>query len=203
MRFRRVREIINNDATFGARLICHSGGSPGLKRSLGLLLRSLCLTSAMVISGLLAGPAFASEAGSAPEASGTKPPSSAFYRLPRFSTARLSPSGQYLSARVMTGSKLGLLVQPLEGDSKPYLMDTGDSWTISRTLWVGDHEILVGFYRPTSFGLDPVIVTRAMLLDMRTRKNPDAFSARRRVRLFADSGSVFRPYFGQPRLVLD
>jgi dipeptidyl aminopeptidase/acylaminoacyl peptidase len=70
----------------------------------------------------------------------------------------------------MTGNKLGLLVQPLEGDGKPYLMDTGDSWTIRRTLWVGNHEILVGFFRPISFGLDPVLVTRAMLLDMRTRK---------------------------------
>ena len=93
-----------------------------------------------------------------------------FYRLPRFSAASLSPSGQYLSARVMTGNKLGLLVQPLEGDGKPYLMDSGDNWTIRRTLWVSDHEILVGFYRPTSFGPSPVLVTRAMLLDMKTRK---------------------------------
>ena len=162
--------MINNDATFGARLICHSGGSPGLKRSLGLLLRSLCPTSAMVISGLLAGPAFASEAGSAPEASGTKPPASAFYRLPQFAQPRLSPSGKYMSARVRINDKLGLLVKPLEGDEESFLLDSGDLWTIRKTLWISDHEILVGSSRATVLGGTPITITRAVVLNMENRK---------------------------------
>ena len=162
--------MIQNDATFGARLMCHGGGSPGLKRSLGLVLRSFCLTSAMVISGLLAGPVFASEAGSDPEASGTKPPASAFYRLPQFAHPQLSPSGKYLSARVVTNGKLGLLVKPLQGDEEPYLLDSGERWTIRNTLWVSDHEILVGFSRPLSFDVTAVLVTRTMRLNMKTRK---------------------------------
>jgi dipeptidyl aminopeptidase/acylaminoacyl peptidase len=82
----------------------------------------------------------------------------------------LSPSGKYLSARVVTNGKLGLLVKPLQGDEEPYLLDSGERWTIRNTLWVSDHEILVGFSRPLSFDVTAVLVTRTMRLNMKTRK---------------------------------
>ena len=158
------------DKASGTRLLRPSNSGPVLKRSLGLLLRSFYLTSAMVTSGLLAGPVFASEAGSAPEASETKPPASAFYRLPQFAQPRLSPSGKYMSARVRINDKLGLLVKPLEGDEEAFLLDSGDLWTIRKTLWISDHEILVGSSRATVLGGTPITITRAVVLNMENRK---------------------------------
>ena len=158
------------DKASGTRLLRPNNSGHVLKRSLGLLLRSFCLTSAMVTSGLLAGPVFASEAGSAPEASGTKPPASAFYRLPQFAQPRLSPSGKYMSARVRINDKLGLLVKPLEGDEESFLLDSGDLWTIRKTLWISDHEISVGSSRATVLGGTPITITRAVVLNMENRK---------------------------------
>ena len=136
--------VIENDKTFGVRLRRQNSRGPSVRCS---LLHGLCRISTVVISALLASSVLAREADSAPEHLGTKPPASAFYRLAQFAHPQLSPSGKYMSAKVRINGKLGLLVKPLEGNEEPYFLDSGDRWTIRRTLWVSDHEILIGFSR--------------------------------------------------------
>lgn len=97
-------------------------------------------------------------------------PASAFYRLPQYAHPQLSPSGRYLASRVVVNGKLGLLVNVLESEEEPFLLDSGDRWKVRKTLWVSDHELLVSFARPLAYGVTPVVVSRTMLLDMQTRQ---------------------------------
>ena len=97
-------------------------------------------------------------------------PASAFYRLPQYAHPQLSPSGRYLASRVVVSGKLGLLINALEGEEEPFLLDSGDRWKVRKTLWVSDHELLVSFARPLAYGVTPVVVSRTMLLDMQTRQ---------------------------------
>ena len=97
-------------------------------------------------------------------------PASAFYRLPQYAHPKLSPSGRYLASRVVVSGKLGLLINALEGEEEPFLLDSGDRWKVRKTLWVSDHELLVSFARPLAYGVTPVVVSRTMLLDMQTRQ---------------------------------
>ena len=97
-------------------------------------------------------------------------PASAFYRLPQYAHPQLSPSGRYLASRVVVSGKLGLLINALEGEEEPFLLDSGDRWKVRKTLWVNDHELLVSFARPLAYGVTPVVVSRTMLLDMQTRQ---------------------------------
>lgn len=70
----------------------------------------------------------------------------------------------------MVSGKLGLLINALEDEEEPFLLDSGDRWKVRKTLWVSDQELLVSFARPLAYGVKPVVVSRTMLLDMQTRQ---------------------------------
>lgn len=129
--------------------------------------RFLCSAMGLLLAMLLA-PQLVSAAKEIREES--PPPASAFYRLPQFVSPELSPSGRYVASRVLVKGKLGLLINALQGGEEPFLLDSGDRWQVRGTLWVSDHELLVSFSRPENFTFTPVVVTRTMQLDMRTRK---------------------------------
>ena len=65
--------------------------------------------------------------------------------VPQYVSPQISPSGHYLAGRVTIKGKLGLLVNPISSDGT-LLLDS-DRWTIRKTLWVSDHELLVSYSR--------------------------------------------------------
>ena len=163
-------KMTEKNRTFGGTLSWYHSRSLSFRWVLRWVCPSPYLAGALLLGLLFSSFTVAGEVAPITVAPESRPPASAFYRLPQFAQPRLSPSGRYLSARVVTNGKLGLLVKPLKGDEEPYLLDSGDRWTIRNTLWVSDHEIFIVFYRPYSLHGTAVMMTRAMQLNMKTRK---------------------------------
>ena len=163
-------KMTEKNRTFGGTLSWYHSRSLSFRWVLRWVCPSPYLAGTLLLGLLFSSFTVAGEVAPITVAPGSRPPASAFYRLPQFAQPRLSPSGRYLSARVVTNGKLGLLVKPLKGDEEPYLLDSGDRWTIRNTLWVSDHEILIGFSRPYSLHGTAVMMTQAMQLNMKTRK---------------------------------
>jgi len=96
---------------------------------------ALVLCYFALLSLMLLGYTHIAEAQTRGEAAAASPPASAFYRLPQYAYPQISPSGHYLASRVTTNGKLGLLVNPINSDAEPFLLDGGDRWDIRKTPW--------------------------------------------------------------------
>ena len=96
---------------------------------------ALVLCYFALLSLMLLGYTHIAEAQTRGEAAAASPPASAFYRLPQYADPQISPSGHYLASRVTTNGKLGLLVNSINSDAEPFLLDGGDRWDIRKTPW--------------------------------------------------------------------
>ena len=176
-----------------------------MRRSLSLLSQRplvlrivLVLCYFAVLSLMLLGYTQIAEAKAGGETAASQPPASAFYRLPQYAYPQISPSGHYLASRVMTNGKLGLLVNPINSDAEPFLLDSGDRWDIRKTLWVSDHALLVSFSRPEAFGTTRFLMGRTMLLDMKTRKARDLFKRQRNAGFAQVQDAILGRSYDQP-----
>ena len=176
-----------------------------MRRSLSLYRQgSLVLRIALVLSYvallslvLLRYTRFA-EANAGGETAAAPTPASAFYRLPQYVSPQISPSGHYLAGRVTIKGKLGLLVNPISSDAEPFLLDSGDRWTIRKTLWVSDRELLVSYSRPRAAGGLRFLIGRTVLLDMQTRKARRLFKRQRNSGFAQTQDAILGRSLGQP-----
>ena len=159
---------------------------------------ALVLCYVALLSLVLLGYTRFAEANAGGETAAAPTPASAFYRLPQYVSPQISPSGHYLASRVTTQGKLGLLVHPISSDAEPFLLDSGDRWTIRKTLWVSDHELLVSFSRPETFGTTRLTIGRTMMLDMKTRKARDLFKRQQNSGFAQIQDAILGRSFDQP-----
>ena len=176
-----------------------------MKRSLSLFRQEplklriiLVLCYFAVLSLMLLGYTQIAEAKTSGKAAAHQVPASAFYRLPQYTHPQISPSGHYLASRVTTNGKSDLLVSPISSDAEPFLMDSGERWSLSKTLWVSDHELLVSFSRPKTDGGMRFLIGRTVLLDTKTRKARMLFKRQRNAGFAQFQDAILGRAPGQP-----
>ena len=92
-----------------------------------------------------------------------------FASQPGLSRAIVSPSGKYLAGVFYAYGAQAVFVDEIFEQEQPFVA-SGNKWKINWLDWVSDEDLLIGVSIPSQVMTTPVIITRLISVDMRTKK---------------------------------
>ncbi len=93
-----------------------------------------------------------------------------FASQPGLSRATVSPSGKYLAGVFYAYGSQAVFVDEIFAQEQPFV-SSGNKWKINWLEWVSDEDLLIGVSMPSQMMSTPVIITRLISIDMRTKKS--------------------------------
>ena len=93
-----------------------------------------------------------------------------FASQPGLSRTTVSPSGKYLAGVFFAYGSQAVFVDEIFTQEQPFV-SSGNKWRINWLEWVSDEDLLIGVSMPSQMMSTPVIITRLISIDMRTKKS--------------------------------